>query len=77
VKLITSHETTDFDGLASCVALQKLFPGSVIGLSGGFAPNVHQYLAIHGDRFRTQRCQDIDLSEVDFLCVCARELLVG
>ena len=69
MKLITSHETTDFDGLASCVALQKLFPGSRIGLSGGFAPNVHQYLTIHGDRFRTHRCQDLDLSDVDFMMV--------
>jgi tRNA nucleotidyltransferase (CCA-adding enzyme) len=69
VKLITSHETTDFDALASCVALQKLFPGSVIGLSGGSAPNVHHYLALHGDRFRTQRCQDLDLTQVDFLIV--------
>ena len=69
MKLITSHETTDFDALASCVALQKLFPGSVIGLSGGFAPNVHQYLTLHSDRFRTQRCQDLDLSQVDLLMV--------
>jgi tRNA nucleotidyltransferase (CCA-adding enzyme) len=69
VKLITSHETADFDALASCVALQKLFPGSVIGLSGGFASNVHQYLTLHSDRFRTQRCQDLDLSEVDLLMV--------
>lgn len=69
MKLITSHETTDFDGLASCVALQKLLPGSIIGLSGGFATNVHQYLTLHGDRFRTQRCQDIDLGEVDLLAV--------
>jgi tRNA nucleotidyltransferase (CCA-adding enzyme) len=69
VKLVTSHETIDFDGLASCVALQRLLPGSVIGLSGGFATNVHQYLALHGDRFRTQRCQDLDLSQVDLLAV--------
>ena len=69
MKLITSHETTDFDALASCVALQKLFPGSVIGLSGGLAPNVHQYLTLHSDRFRTQRCQDLDLSQVDLLIV--------
>jgi tRNA nucleotidyltransferase (CCA-adding enzyme) len=69
VKLITSHETTDFDGLASCVALQKLLPGAIIGLSGGFASNVHQYLALHSDRFRIQRCQDLDLSEVDLLAV--------
>jgi len=69
VKLITSHETTDFDALASCVALQKLFPGSVIGLSGGCSPNVHQYLTLHSDRFRTQRCQDLDLSQVDLLMV--------
>jgi len=69
VKLITSHETTDFDALASCVALQKLFPGSVIGLRGGFAPNVHQYLTLHSDRFRTERCEDLDLSQVDRLMV--------
>ena len=69
MKLITSHESTDFDALASCVGLQKLFPDSVIGVSGGFSPNVHQYLAIHGDRFRTQRCQDLDLSQVDMLIV--------
>ncbi len=69
MKLITSHETTDFDALASCVALQKLFPGSVIGLSGGFAPNVHQYLTLHSDRFRTERCEDLDLSQVDRLMV--------
>jgi len=69
VKLVTSHETTDFDGLASCVALQKLHPGAVIGLSGGFASNVHQYLTLHSDRFRTQRCQDLDLASVDLLAV--------
>jgi tRNA nucleotidyltransferase (CCA-adding enzyme) len=69
VKLITSHETTDFDALASCVALQRLFPGSVIGLSGGFAPNVHQYLTLHSDRFRTERSQNLDLAEVDLLMV--------
>jgi len=69
VKLITSHETTDFDGLASCVALQKLLPGALIGLSGGFSSNVHQYLALHRDRFRTHRCRDLDLKEVDLLVV--------
>ena len=69
MKLITTHETTDFDGLASCVALQKLLPGSIIGLSGGSAVNVHQYLALHGDRFHTERCQDLDLDAVGLLAV--------
>lgn len=69
MKLVTSHETTDFDALASCVALQKLYPGATIGLSGGFAANVHQYLTLHSDRFRTHRCQDLDLSQVDMLVV--------
>ncbi len=69
MKLITSHATVDFDGLASSVALQKLHPGALIGLSGGAAPNVHQYLTIHGDRFRTHRCRDLDLSDVDLLVV--------
>lgn len=69
MKLITSHDTTDFDALASCVALQRLFPGALIGLPGGVAPNVHQYLALHGDRFPTRRCDDLDLADVDFLAV--------
>lgn len=69
MKLITTHETADFDALASCVGLQKLYPGAEIGVGGGFAPNVHQYLTLHGNRFRTQRCQDIDLSDVDLLVV--------
>jgi tRNA nucleotidyltransferase (CCA-adding enzyme) len=69
VKLITSHDTTDFDALASCVALQRLIPGAVIGLPGGVAPNVHQYLALHGDRFQTKRCEDLDLADVDLLVV--------
>ncbi len=69
MKLITTHETTDFDALASCVALQKLYPGAVIGLSGGSAPNVHRYLTLHSDRFPTKRCQDVDLSQVDMLVV--------
>jgi tRNA nucleotidyltransferase (CCA-adding enzyme) len=69
VKLITTHETADFDGLASCVAVQKLLPQSVIGLSGGVSSNVHQYLALHGDRFRTERCEDLDLRTVDLLVV--------
>lgn len=69
MKLITSHDTTDFDALASCVALQRLFPGAVIGLPGGVAPNVHQYLALHGDRFPTRRCDELDLVDVDLLVV--------
>lgn len=69
MKLITSHDTTDFDALASCVALQRLFPGAAIGLPGGVAPNVHQYLALHTDRFPTKRCDALDLSEVDLLIV--------
>ncbi|MDH3202199.1 MAG: CBS domain-containing protein [Myxococcales bacterium] len=69
MKLITTHETADFDALASCVALRKLYPGAEIGIGGGVAPNVHQYLALHGNRFRTERCRDVDLSDVDLLIV--------
>ncbi len=69
MKLITSHDTTDFDALASCIALQRLLPGAVIGLPGGVAPNVHQYLSIHGDRFRTKRCADLNLEDVDLLAI--------
>ena len=69
MQLITTHETTDFDGLASCVALQKLFPGARIGFSGGLASNVHRYLTLHRDRFNTEPCRDLPLSDVDVLIV--------
>ncbi len=69
MKLITTHDTTDFDGLASCVALQKLFAPCTIGVAGGFAPNVHKYLALHKNRFATHSCRNLDLSKVDLLVV--------
>ncbi len=69
MKLITTHETADFDALASCVGLQRLYPGAEIGVGGGFASNVHQYLTLHSNRFVARHCQDIDLSTVDLLIV--------
>lgn len=67
MKLITSHDTTDFDGLAACVAAQKLQQDAVIGFPGGVATSVHRYLAIHRDRFQTERCAALDLASVDTL----------
>jgi len=69
VKLITSHDTADFDALASCVGLQKLDTHATIALGGGLAPNVHRFQALHRNRFPIERCHEVDLSTIDCLVV--------
>ena len=64
MKLVTSHATTDFDGFASCVAVQKLDPEVRIGLSGGFARDISDFLSLHRDRFPYEDTKDLQLDQV-------------
>lgn len=45
VEIITTHIESDFDGLASMVAAQKLYPGSTLVFPGGTQPTVQAFLA--------------------------------
>ena len=46
--LITSHLNTDFDSLASMIAIQKLYPDAVICPPGSMSRKVRDFMAKHG-----------------------------
>lgn len=64
MEVILTHELTDFDAFAAAVAAQKIYPGSEIVFGRRVSPALHDYLALHSDRFRTLRYTDIDEREV-------------
>lgn len=44
MEIICTHHGADFDGLASMVAAQKLYPGAILIAPGGYQPSVRAYL---------------------------------
>lgn len=63
-EIIVSHPGTDFDGLASMVAAQKLHPQAICVLQGRMDSNVKEFLSLYGDLFRFVRAKEVDLSSV-------------
>ena len=49
--IVTTHKGTDFDALASVVAVNLLYPGFVTVLPGSLNPNVRAFLSLHKDLF--------------------------
>ena len=50
-QLIMSHVGTDFDGLASMVLAQKLYPGSHLVFPGRKGPGVKEFYDLHKRNF--------------------------
>jgi tRNA nucleotidyltransferase (CCA-adding enzyme) len=69
VTLVTSHDNTDFDGLASMVAARKLHPGAVLVRPPGLGGNVRRFLSLHKDRFPVVRPESVDPASVARLVV--------
>ncbi|MTI79364.1 MAG: CBS domain-containing protein [Firmicutes bacterium] len=67
--VITTHANTDFDGLASMVAAQKLYPGADIVFPGKISRNVEEFLALHKDVLRIKPLKLVDLKKVTKLIV--------
>jgi len=62
--IILAHRQLDFDALASMVAVQKIYPDSVLVMDG--KPNVYvqDFLALSKDQLRFRKAQDINMDEV-------------
>jgi tRNA nucleotidyltransferase (CCA-adding enzyme) len=69
MQIATTHKGTDFDGLASLVAVTLLFPDAVPVLPKALNPNVKAFLSIHKDLFDFNRVEDIKLDDVTSLIV--------
>lgn len=69
--LITSHLNTDFDSLASMIAIQKLYPDAVICPPGSMSRKVRDYMTKHGQKWagKILKPKKIPLDEVTLMVV--------
>lgn len=68
MRLITTHINADFDGLASMVAAQKLYPDAVLSFPGSQERNVREFISqslLYSYDFL--KIKDIDIKAVDTL----------
>jgi len=62
MEVVTTHLNADFDGLASMVAVRKLYPDARLVLSGGAQEAVHAFLLEHD--LNLTKLKDLDLAQV-------------
>lgn len=69
--LITSHLNTDFDSLASMIAIQKLYPDAVICPPGSMSRKVRDYMSKNGQHWagKILKPKKIPLDEVTLMIV--------
>ncbi|HID03747.1 MAG TPA: hypothetical protein EYP18_11155, partial [Desulfobacterales bacterium] len=70
MQVITTHLNADFDGLASMIAAQKLYPDAVMAFPGSQEKNVRRFInETLQDRYIFEKLKHIDLGQVDTLIV--------
>jgi tRNA nucleotidyltransferase (CCA-adding enzyme) len=69
MQLITSHLNTDFDSIASMVAIQKLYPEAVICPPGAMNRRVRDFMFRYGHLWSIQKPSKIPLDEVTLMVV--------
>jgi len=67
--VVTTHKGTDFDALASVVAVKILWPDVVAVLPSCLNPNVRAFLSLHKDLFGFCTPDEINLEHVNKLTV--------
>jgi tRNA nucleotidyltransferase (CCA-adding enzyme) len=67
--IATTHNNTDFDGLASMIAVTLLQPGTIAVCPGNVNPNVQRFLALHKTSFNIILAKEVDLEAVTSLTV--------
>ena len=67
MKIITTHNSSDFDALASLVAATLIYPDAKPVLPNSINANLKAFLSIHKDLFDLWSAKEIDINEVDTL----------
>lgn len=67
--LVLCHETADFDTLGAAVAVTRLRPGSRVVLTGGSAPAVRAFLALHRDEYALIERRAVEISQLRSLTI--------
>jgi tRNA nucleotidyltransferase (CCA-adding enzyme) len=70
MRVITTHLNADFDGLASMIAAQKLYPDATLVFSGSQEKNLREFISqTLMYRYDFQKAKDLDLTQVDTLII--------
>ncbi|MEN8142028.1 MAG: CBS domain-containing protein [Thermodesulfobacteriota bacterium] len=64
MEIITTHLNADFDGLASMIAAQKLYPKAELVFSGSQERNLRKFLASSTKAYQFQRQKNIAMDKV-------------
>jgi tRNA nucleotidyltransferase (CCA-adding enzyme) len=67
--VIATHANTDFDALASMLAVRRLYPGSVVCVSGSLNRNVRELCRLYADELELVDASRFDLGAVRRLIV--------
>ena len=70
MKVITTHMNADFDGLASMIAVQKLYPDAIMAFSGSQEKNVRRFISESlSSQYDFAKLKNIELSRIDTLII--------
>jgi nanoRNase/pAp phosphatase (c-di-AMP/oligoRNAs hydrolase)/CBS domain-containing protein len=67
--IATTHRNTDFDALASIIALTLLYPGTIAACPKNVNPNVPRFLSLHKTSFEIILTGEVKLDEVSRLII--------
>jgi tRNA nucleotidyltransferase (CCA-adding enzyme) len=67
MEIITSHENTDFDGLASILAAAKLYPKAIPVLPQRLNRNLRDFLTLHWDELPFVRREDLPRGRIKIM----------
>ncbi len=67
--VITTHLNADFDGAASMLVIQKLYPDATLAFPGSQEKNVREFLVQSDHIYKFQRLKNIDMAKISRLIV--------
>ena len=67
--VIVSHQSTDFDSLASMVAAKKIYKDALLVFTGAMERNVKKFLSIYGDLIEITPLKKIKIEEITKLII--------
>ncbi len=70
MQVITTHTHADFDGLASMIAVQKLYPNAILAFSGSQKKNLRRFISqILPYKYDIQQGNNVDLKKITKLII--------
>ena len=69
MEVIVSHQSTDFDSLASMVAAKKIYKDALLVFTGAMERNVKKFISIYGDLIEITPLKKIKIEEITKLII--------